>query len=203
MNCSSKTGRFPYAAKTAGDAENGRFRQRRIVNLFRKFSGKFLRQAKHAALRIFDVFAENDAARDPSRVRPAASCSLCRRSDICPAAKFRRSIRGDFPRDFEVQLVGDGSSAFSASAYSLPNALFDFVVHLGELVRRDHAFLDQLFFPAFERIAFFQRFEFFRAAIKLLIVRAGVTGESLHLHPEKNRALRRRGFSRSLSRAAS
>src|SRR5947207_9899983 len=51
------------SGKTARDAEDGRFSQRRVENLFRKLGGKFLRQSKHAAFRIFDVLAENHASR--------------------------------------------------------------------------------------------------------------------------------------------
>src|SRR5205085_8213946 len=47
------------SGEAASDAEDGRFSQGRIENLFRKFGRKFLRQSKHAAFRIFDVLAEN------------------------------------------------------------------------------------------------------------------------------------------------
>src|SRR5205085_10469292 len=49
--------------QTAGDAEDRRFRQRRIENLFWKFGRKFLGETKHTAFRIFDVFAENHTSR--------------------------------------------------------------------------------------------------------------------------------------------
>src|SRR5437588_8907442 len=47
------------SGEAASDAEDGRFSQGRIENLFRKFARKFLRQSKHPAFRIFDVLAEN------------------------------------------------------------------------------------------------------------------------------------------------
>src|SRR3981081_1513611 len=48
-------------SQTAGNAKNGRFRQRRIKNLGRKFAREFLGQAKDAALGIFDIFAKDHA----------------------------------------------------------------------------------------------------------------------------------------------
>src|SRR5439155_7770940 len=51
------------SGQPAGHPENGRFSQRRIENLFRKFGGKFLGEPKDAALWILNVLAENDAAR--------------------------------------------------------------------------------------------------------------------------------------------
>ena len=47
------------SGQAASDAEDGRFSERRIENLFRKFARKFLGQSKYAAFRIFDVLAEN------------------------------------------------------------------------------------------------------------------------------------------------
>src|ERR1700736_6956901 len=51
------------SSETAGDAEDCRFSQRRIENLFWKFSRKFLGEPKHSAFGVFDVFAENHPAR--------------------------------------------------------------------------------------------------------------------------------------------
>src|SRR4029077_11955578 len=47
------------SGEAASDAEDGRFGQWRIENLFRKFARKFLRQSKPAAFGFFNVFAEN------------------------------------------------------------------------------------------------------------------------------------------------
>ena len=47
--------------EAAGDAQDGRFREGRIEDLLREFGRELLREAKDAAFRIFDVFAENDA----------------------------------------------------------------------------------------------------------------------------------------------
>src|SRR5438045_5883426 len=47
------------SGQAARDAEDCRFSERRIENLFWKLGRKFLRQPKHAAFRIFDVLAEN------------------------------------------------------------------------------------------------------------------------------------------------
>ena len=62
---------LPVRRKPAGNAKNGRFRERRIEDLLRKFGRELLRQAKDAAFRIFNVFAKDDAARIFSR--PARS----------------------------------------------------------------------------------------------------------------------------------
>src|SRR5947207_8979875 len=51
------------SGESASDTKNCRFGERRIENLFRKFGGKFLGEPKDAALRIFNVFAENDTPR--------------------------------------------------------------------------------------------------------------------------------------------
>ena len=52
---------FSVGTQAASDTENGRFSEWRIEDLLRKFGGKFLREPEHAAFRIFNVFAENDA----------------------------------------------------------------------------------------------------------------------------------------------
>ena len=82
----------------------------------------------------------------------------------------------------------DGSSAFSASAYSVTDPLFDFVVEIREVVRVITPSAINCSFHLFSGSHFCTSFRFFRAAIKFLIVRAGVTGEAFHHHPEKNRA---------------
>ena len=46
-----------------------------------------------------------------------------------------------------------------------------------------------MIFPALERIAFLKRLQFLRAAVKFLVVGAGVTGKSLHFYPEKSGAI--------------
>src|SRR6202011_6221093 len=51
------------SGEAASDAEDSRFGQGRIENLFRKFARKLLRQSKYAAFRIFDVFSENHTPR--------------------------------------------------------------------------------------------------------------------------------------------
>jgi len=65
------------------------------------------------------------------------------------------------------------------------DALFDFVVDLRALFGGQDTVCDQLIFPAFHRIAFFESLQFLRAAIKFLIVRTGVTGKPFHFHPPK------------------
>src|SRR5439155_10377976 len=54
-----KDGSAAVSGQAARDAEDGRFSERRIENLFRKLGGEFLRQSKHAAFRVFDILAEN------------------------------------------------------------------------------------------------------------------------------------------------
>src|ERR1700687_6055520 len=69
-----------------------------------------------------------------------------------------------------------------------PNALLNFPVELLKFFGGNNAFLDQLILPALERIEFLELPKLLLAAIKFLIVRTGVTGEPLHVDPEKERA---------------
>ena len=95
---------FAVGGETARDAKDGRFRERRVENLLRKFGRKLLRETKDAALRIFDVFAENDAARifveaEPQRlVHDIADAVFSRRQDFVVQLRQLR-------RDFEFQFV--------------------------------------------------------------------------------------------------
>ena len=84
-------------------------------------------------------------------------------------------------RDLQVQFVGRRILVAFRLDEFLPDALFDFLVELRVILRRDHSFGDQgCSFHFVERIALRQIFDLFRAAIKLVIIRAGVTGEPLH-----------------------
>src|SRR5688572_8754651 len=49
--------------ETARHAHDGGFGERRVVNLLRKLSREFLREAEYAAFRILNVFTENDPIR--------------------------------------------------------------------------------------------------------------------------------------------
>ena len=91
--------------KAAGDTKNGRFRQRRIEDLIREFSGKLLRQPKDAAFRILNVFAEDDASfvalePEPQRfVNGIANPIFSRRQNF--VVQLRK-----FSGDLEEELVG-------------------------------------------------------------------------------------------------
>ncbi len=85
--------------ETAADAEDGRFRERRIEDLLRKFGRELLRQAEDAAFRILDVFAEDDAV--------ASLVSSPRRSALLTVSPMRYLPGG---KHFVVelrQLAGD------------------------------------------------------------------------------------------------
>ena len=144
----------------------------------------FLRQAEDAALRVFDVFAENDPARifleaGPQRfVDRVADAVFARRQHLVGQLRRRR-------RDVKFQFVGRRIFLAICLGEFLPDTLFDFVVELVVFLRRDHAFLDQLLFPSLERIAFLEVLKFFGAAIKFLVVGARVAGKPFHLHPQK------------------
>src|SRR5205807_9468263 len=56
-----ENGTLAVRTKAARDTKNRRFRQRRIEDLVREFSGKFLGQPKYASFRILNVFPEDDA----------------------------------------------------------------------------------------------------------------------------------------------
>ena len=68
------------------------------------------------------------------------------------------------------------------------DALFDFVVEPGVGLWCNNTLGDQPLLPDAHRIAFFGLFQFFFAAVKSVIVRAGVTREPFHHHPEKHRS---------------
>ena len=96
-----------------------------------------------------------------------------------------------FSGDLEFQFVGRGILLALRSDEFLADPLLDFLIELCVFLRGEHAFGDQVILPIRQRIALVQVLEFFRRAIKFVIIRAGVAGESLHLHPEKDRPLAR------------
>ena len=85
-------------------------------------------------------------------------------------------------------------------AIFLTDALFDFVVDLSKLFGSDRPVADQLIRPALQWIEFFERSDFFGAAIKFMIVGAGVAGEPFHLDPEKKRAASSANFRKRFGR---
>ncbi len=184
MNCSSKTGRFPYEARPQATPRIVDSASGELKTCFGKFGGKLLRQTEDAAFRIFDVFAKNDAPR--ISLEPRAQRFVDRIADAVFAR--REHLVGQlrrFRRDVKLQFVGGRICLALRLGEFLPDPLFDFVVELVVFLRRDHAFIDQLLFPALERIAFLQVLKFLRAAIKFLVVAARVAGKPFHLHPQK------------------
>src|SRR4029077_676842 len=57
-----ENGTLAVGTKSTRDTKNRRFRQRRIENLVREFSGKLLGQSKDASFRILNVLAEDDSS---------------------------------------------------------------------------------------------------------------------------------------------
>ena len=115
--------------QAAGDAQDGRFRERRIENLLREFGGEFLGEAEDAALRIFDVLAKNDA---PRIFRQARAQRLVH--DIADAVfsggqHFVVELR-EFAGDFQFQFVGRRILVAFRLDEFLPDALFDLLVEL-------------------------------------------------------------------------
>src|SRR6476659_2384753 len=100
-----ENGTLAVSSKDAANTENRRFRQRRIENLIREFSGKFLRQPKDAPFRILNVFAEDDASfvalePEPQRfVNGIANPIFARRQNF--VGQLRK-----FSCDLEEELVG-------------------------------------------------------------------------------------------------
>src|SRR6185369_2482135 len=100
-----ENGTLAVRTKAAGDTKNRRFRQRRVENLIREFSGKFLRQPKDTPFRILNVFAEDDASfvalePEPQRfVNGIANPIFSRRQNF--VVQLRK-----FSCDLEEELVG-------------------------------------------------------------------------------------------------
>ena len=88
--------------QAAGDAQDGRFRERRIENLLREFGRKFLGETKDAALRIFDVLAENDAAASLSSGRARSVWLTTSPIRYLPGGQHFVVELREFARDFAV-----------------------------------------------------------------------------------------------------
>ena len=179
-------GTATVSGESACDAKNGRFCQRRIKNLLGKFGRKFLGEPKYAAFWIFDVFAENDAARiffeaeTQSLVHGVADPIFARGQNLLVDLRQRA---GDICFEFVRRRI---FSFFSFGVFAA-NSLFDFVVDLREFFGLKHALSDQFFLPAFDWIAFLDFRQLRRASIKFLIVGTGVTGKPFHRNPPKMR----------------
>ena len=181
-----ENGALSVRGQAAGDSENGRFSKGRIKDLVRKFGRELLRETEHATFWIFNVLAEENSSRIFLQAR--AQGFVHRIAN--PIFPGRQDFFVDLWRrfgDVRQKLVRRGIFRFLGLCIFPTNALLDFVVELPEFLGGNNAFFDQLILPAFERIALFQSAQFFLAAIKLLIVRTSVTGEPLHLDPEKER----------------
>ncbi len=132
INCNSKTGRFPYEASPHATPRMVDSASGELKTCFGKFGGKFLRQAEDAALRIFDVFAENDAA------RVFFEASTQRLVDVSPirylpGGNTSSSNCGSSAGHLKFQFVRRRILLALRLDEFLPDALFDFVVELARI----------------------------------------------------------------------
>ena len=181
-----ENGALSVRGQAAGDSENGRFSKGRIKDLVRKLGRELLRETEHATFWIFNVLAEENSSRIFLQAR--AQGFVHRIAN--PIFPGRQDFFVDLWRrfgDVREKLVGRGVLGLFGLAVFATNALLNFVVELRKFFCGNNAFLDQLILPAFKRIEFFELPQFFLPAIEFLIVRTGVTGEPLHLDPEKER----------------
>src|SRR6266700_1623488 len=185
MNCSSKTGRFPYAAKPQATP--------RMVDSARGELKTWFENSVESFCVRRNTPPFGSSMSSPKRIRRGSSSKPARKvlftvSPIryFPGGRISLSIFGRFG-DVREKLVGRGVLGLFGLAVFATNALLNFVVELRKFFCGNNAFLDQLILPAFKRIEFFELPQFFLPAIEFLIVRTGVTGEPLHLDPEKER----------------
>ena len=114
-----------------------------------------MREAKHATFGIFDIFAKDDAS--GIFFQTSAQCFVYRVADaVFPG---RQDLFSDFLWrfcDVSEKLVGRRVPGFLRVAVLAANAFLDFIIDLREFLGGNHTFLNQLIFPAFQRIAFFE-----------------------------------------------
>ena len=143
-------------------------------------------KAKHAALGIFDVFAEENSAavflqtEAQGFVHCVPDPILSRRQYFLFDLWWRlrnvgeKLVRRRILRSFCVGVLA-------------ANSFLNLGIEFGEILSPDDTFLDQLILPTFERIEFFEPQQFLLRAVKLLIIRARMTREPFHRDPEEER----------------
>ncbi len=155
MNCTSNTGRFPYAARPQATP--------RIVD---SASGE-LKTCFGNSVESFCVRRNTppfgSSMSSPKRIRRGSSSKPARKVlfTVSPIRYFpgRQNFLVDLWQRFAdvgEKLVRRGVLGFFGFGVFATNALLNFVVELREFLCTDNAFLDQLILPAFKRIEFFR-----------------------------------------------
>ena len=141
-------GSLPVRGKATSDPKNCRFGKRRIVDLLRKFGRKLLRQAKDAALRVFDIFAEDDAI--TVFLQAKTQCLVDGVANTVFAGRQNLVVQlGQIGRDLDLELVGRRIFRSLSFGELASDALFNLPIQFCVFVRREHAVRNQPFGPAF------------------------------------------------------